>query len=104
MLGIFKRKTNTPNGIAERWRSFTPEGVAFGHSEAALPKGGVGAKPFDNPAVNGFLVQMEDDGRLTEMAGGKVIPWSDVYDLLDGADRHACPVRGMDPAVWRFGV
>src|SRR5271163_2063700 len=58
MLGIFKRKTTTTNGSAERWRSFTPEGVAFGRSETALPKGGVGAKSFDNPAVNGFLVQM----------------------------------------------
>ena len=90
MMGIFKGKSSAPNGSAEYWRSFIPEGVAFGRSEAALPKGGVGAKPLDNPAVGGFLAQMEDDGRLTDMAAGKVIPWSDVYDLLDGADRYAC--------------
>jgi hypothetical protein len=40
--------------------------------------------------VDGLLDQIEDDGRLTASGALKLMPWSDVYDLLEGKDGRNC--------------
>jgi hypothetical protein len=87
MLGLFKSKPNSGVRTAY-WRSFLPEGIAFGHKESDLPHGGVDARALDTPAVDGFLTQMDDDGRLTTLADTKLLPWADLFDLLASAEQN----------------
>ncbi|MGD1037430.1 MAG: SNF2-related protein [Roseiarcus sp.] len=88
MLGIFRRKA--ANGDAQKgvWRSFGAEGVAFAPRKDDLPRLGLDSRNLHNPATSGLLAQLEDDGRLANAAGMSLLPWSDVYDLLDGPERH----------------
>ena len=44
---------------------------------------------------------MEDDGRLTASSALKLLPWSDVYDLLEGKDGRNCRSLLGIPAEFR---
>jgi hypothetical protein len=90
MLGLFKRKPTITQDRGEHWRSFTADGIAFGRKEADLPDRSVDARKLDNPAVAGFLAQLEDDGRLLRSSGAQWLPWKDVFDILETSEQTAC--------------
>ena len=90
MLGLFKRNPTSSDDHAGPWRSFVPEGIAIGRGESDLPDCGLDARTLDNPAVDGLLAQMDDDGRLTTLAGTKLLPWADLFDLLEGPEQISC--------------
>jgi hypothetical protein len=88
MLDIFKRKALTENAPMVVWRSFGSDGIVFARNKGDLPEGGLDARPLDSPSTSGLLAQLEDDGRLANTMRGSVLPWSDVYDLLDGPEQR----------------
>jgi len=89
MFDVFKRnqvKTVEPRGS---WRAFCPAGVAIADEKVALPASAIQPELLDGPEVDGLLVQMDDDGRLATVGRARLLPWSDVYELLgDKASRQ----------------
>ncbi len=90
MLKLFKRKQETEPESTGMWRWFTENGVALGNSEGNAPQDVVDAKRLDNAALDGFLAQMDDEGRLAVQANARLLPWGDVFDLLESADYQGC--------------
>ena len=89
MLGIFRRKPSSRDDHKGVWRSFNADGVAFAPRKDDLPETALDARRLDTPATSGLLAQLEDDGRLTTVSGTGLLPWNDVYDLLDGPEQRA---------------
>ena len=83
MLGLFRLKSTSSTATHGCWRSFTSEGISFGREKSDLPEESVDAMFIDNSTVEGFLAQMEDDGRLIRKSGVKLLPWSDIFGLQD---------------------
>jgi len=90
MLDLFRRKPPKTDDRDGPWRAFEDEGIVFARRRDALPPTAADVRLLDDPLVDGLLNQMEDDGRLTASGAAKVLPWSDVYDLLEGKDGRNC--------------
>jgi hypothetical protein len=88
MLGLFKRKPTPASDRKGQWRALVSDGVAFATLRDDLPSAATDVRLLDNPAVFGLLVQLEDDGRLTASGELRILPWGDVYDLLEGQEQR----------------
>ena len=72
------------------WRGFTPDGLTFWHQQSDLPAGVLDPKPIDHPALDGVLVQVEDDGMMVGSGSLRLLPWESVFDLLASPDYRGC--------------
>ena len=73
---------SAPKGVR---RAFTDEGVVIA-VDASLPD----AQEISAATVIGLLTQFNDDGRLTDMGNGQLLlPWAEVYEILDTPDGAA---------------
>lgn len=88
MFEIFKGKTSLADPHKGVWRSFGLNGVAIALIKTDLPEGDLDPCLIDSPSASGLLAQLEDDGRLATVGQVSTLPWSDLYDLLDGSERR----------------
>ena len=76
MFRIFKKKA-VKSRTVEWHRSWSSSGLVLARSAS------VGALPIDNPHIDGYLTQLEDDGHSVEIDEGFLVGWDAIYEFTN---------------------
>ena len=90
MLNWFKGKATPASAGPGVSRAFCADGLVFTRSEADLPANSLDPMRLEAAGLEGLLAQLDDEGLVVAQGTATLIPWDNVFQILENQDYRGC--------------
>jgi hypothetical protein len=90
MLNWFKGKATPPSAGPGMARAFCADGLVLAHGETDLPANSLDPRRVESVGLEGLLAQFDDEGLLVAQGTATLIPWDNVFQILENPDYRGC--------------
>src|SRR5258707_646334 len=90
MLNWFRGKATSTSADSGMSRAFCADGLALARSETDLPAHSLDPKRVESLGLEGLLAQFDDEGLVVARGAATLIPWDNVFQILENPDYRGC--------------
>jgi hypothetical protein len=71
-------------------RAFRADGLVLAYNETDLPANSLDPRRVESVGLEGLLAQLDDEGLVVAQGAATLIPWDNVFQILENPDYRGC--------------